>query len=664
MGARPPLRGYNHNIRYQNRIYHVQTEDSGLENPHVFTHLFLGGMIISSARTDYAHLTAVPEQESAVRRMMQSQHKTLMKQLKRGEFDERIVQLVGSLVPNEPQRNASEVEISGQAPDARTGALLGREDETRGLIAGANAGEFVASNERPFHELDDTDETQALPPLVGPPIEADTDKILSGVTWPGEPLGDDGASTQELAYVDTAECSADGPLAPTPTAPSNATSETVLASGIGPAAEVPPYLHHVAQPVDVSVRQTEALADSVSSPTIAQVIDAEQPLAGSAFNELIVPLLGDESRDNVVREFDEMHTEPMVSDHFAPPIRSRDTIPSEPVIELRRRGGQVAPTSLPSPSGSASAAEPDLADDDLVLRLDSNEARASQGDVAGVIDADAAASSEQVSEFDAPSPTSYSVVRPPTNRPSREHPFAKPASSRSGTERRPRRAPRPDSGTSYPAAGQARRSQEHSVADSKADTTELTDQPAANGAEQRPRHDAHPFGSTPQRYTAPSSQRSQASSRTNPTTPKTLPSKPVVPDRPATNAAAKSTEVIVAEHQRTARKPSNAYSIVARPDRRSPAPAAVVTARPAIIVNKPGESGAPSPPRARKSERQRRPPTLPPEALQASAARKRAEDSPNLFGSDLVSERSLDEVILGYLAEDGGAAPGGEEEEE
>ena len=53
MKARSPLLGYNHNIRYNGRLYHVQTEDSGVNNPHIFTHLFHGGTILASHRSDY-----------------------------------------------------------------------------------------------------------------------------------------------------------------------------------------------------------------------------------------------------------------------------------------------------------------------------------------------------------------------------------------------------------------------------------------------------------------------------------------------------------------------------------------------------------------------------------------------------------------------------------
>jgi hypothetical protein len=83
---RSPLLGYNHNVKYGGHIFHVQTEDSGPGNPHIFTHLFYEGSILASKRGQYA-----PDiSEDEVRTMMQAQHKAILKELKQTAFDERI----------------------------------------------------------------------------------------------------------------------------------------------------------------------------------------------------------------------------------------------------------------------------------------------------------------------------------------------------------------------------------------------------------------------------------------------------------------------------------------------------------------------------------------------------------------------------------------------
>lgn len=73
----------------------MQTEDSGVDSPHVFTHMYLGGVIIASAKADYSHIVAQEGHEPQVKKLMQEQHKDLMRQLRRGAFDDKIALVVG-----------------------------------------------------------------------------------------------------------------------------------------------------------------------------------------------------------------------------------------------------------------------------------------------------------------------------------------------------------------------------------------------------------------------------------------------------------------------------------------------------------------------------------------------------------------------------------------
>jgi hypothetical protein len=84
--ARSPLLGYNHNVKYGGHIFHVQTEDSGPGNPHLFTHLFFEGSILASKRCQYESDAT----EDEVRALMQAQHKAILKELKQTTYDERI----------------------------------------------------------------------------------------------------------------------------------------------------------------------------------------------------------------------------------------------------------------------------------------------------------------------------------------------------------------------------------------------------------------------------------------------------------------------------------------------------------------------------------------------------------------------------------------------
>jgi hypothetical protein len=83
-----PVVGFNHNVKYGPRVYHVQTEDSGLPHAHYITHLFVGGNIVASMKTSYAEQASDPNLHSVVRGLMENQHKAMLKRLVAGEFDE------------------------------------------------------------------------------------------------------------------------------------------------------------------------------------------------------------------------------------------------------------------------------------------------------------------------------------------------------------------------------------------------------------------------------------------------------------------------------------------------------------------------------------------------------------------------------------------------
>jgi len=91
------LSGFNTNFRYRGVLFHVQTEDSGIENPHVITHLFYGGNIIASRKRDYSELLLEDDDalEDSVRKLMEIQHKSMLKGLSRGEHDAAIGERLG-----------------------------------------------------------------------------------------------------------------------------------------------------------------------------------------------------------------------------------------------------------------------------------------------------------------------------------------------------------------------------------------------------------------------------------------------------------------------------------------------------------------------------------------------------------------------------------------
>jgi hypothetical protein len=102
--------GFNHNLKYKGEVFHVQTEDSGVANPHIITLLYRGGVIICSKKTSYSDILKMDSLEIVVEELMKEQHKDMMRRLKSGEFDEKAFSFKAQLIEN--------YEIPTLAPEA------------------------------------------------------------------------------------------------------------------------------------------------------------------------------------------------------------------------------------------------------------------------------------------------------------------------------------------------------------------------------------------------------------------------------------------------------------------------------------------------------------------------------------------------------------------
>ncbi len=91
--------GYNHNVSYRGKTFHVQTEDSGPQRPQLVTLLYLGGTIISSKKTVYADIIKVDRLEKVVEELAREQHKGMLRSLTHGDLDQRIEALGIPLTP-------------------------------------------------------------------------------------------------------------------------------------------------------------------------------------------------------------------------------------------------------------------------------------------------------------------------------------------------------------------------------------------------------------------------------------------------------------------------------------------------------------------------------------------------------------------------------------
>jgi hypothetical protein len=179
MKVRSPVLGYNHNVRYAGRLWHVQTEDSGVQNPHVFTHLFHDGTILATKRLDYDPASEV----SAVQKLMQTQHKAMLRELKSGVFDEKIGKFFGEPV------------------------LKVAEDET------------TDPNARPALNELDTDDDRSPTPVDLPPVGPRTDPSLPAVAQPPEPAPPPPRAPTPARSAPAVAKPAPQPIIPSPVSP-------------------------------------------------------------------------------------------------------------------------------------------------------------------------------------------------------------------------------------------------------------------------------------------------------------------------------------------------------------------------------------------------------------------------------------------------------------
>lgn len=81
------LTGFNTDIEYAGTTYHVQTEDRGGKNPLIESLIYVGGEILASRRTGYRNLLEAGADETAIRILMERQHRAIVEAIRLGRLD-------------------------------------------------------------------------------------------------------------------------------------------------------------------------------------------------------------------------------------------------------------------------------------------------------------------------------------------------------------------------------------------------------------------------------------------------------------------------------------------------------------------------------------------------------------------------------------------------
>jgi len=82
------ITGFNSDIEHGGKVFHVQTEEKGVDNPVVITLVYCGGEIVTSIEASYADLFDEESlSEGEIRRRMSDQHQGLIHDIRRGRFN-------------------------------------------------------------------------------------------------------------------------------------------------------------------------------------------------------------------------------------------------------------------------------------------------------------------------------------------------------------------------------------------------------------------------------------------------------------------------------------------------------------------------------------------------------------------------------------------------
>ena len=81
--------GFNTDVEHEGRVYHVQTEDKGVDNPIIETLVYRGGEILAALRSSYADLKPKGFQDAAIASRIEGQHNQVILDVRAGKFEVR-----------------------------------------------------------------------------------------------------------------------------------------------------------------------------------------------------------------------------------------------------------------------------------------------------------------------------------------------------------------------------------------------------------------------------------------------------------------------------------------------------------------------------------------------------------------------------------------------
>ncbi len=82
------ITGFNTDIEHDGVVYHVQTEDKGLDSPIILSLVYVGGTILASKRSPYEDLIATGFSDEVLAERLKRQHRLICAAINSGRIDD------------------------------------------------------------------------------------------------------------------------------------------------------------------------------------------------------------------------------------------------------------------------------------------------------------------------------------------------------------------------------------------------------------------------------------------------------------------------------------------------------------------------------------------------------------------------------------------------
>lgn len=114
------ITGYNTDVEHGGVVYHVQTEDKGLETPLILSLVYTGGAILASRRSPYDDLIASGLSEAVLAERVKRQHRLICAAINAGRIEELKRRAAPNFAPSAPPAGDRGAPTGALEPPAKT----------------------------------------------------------------------------------------------------------------------------------------------------------------------------------------------------------------------------------------------------------------------------------------------------------------------------------------------------------------------------------------------------------------------------------------------------------------------------------------------------------------------------------------------------------------